>query len=43
MLNDRRDADITPERRERYESRLEMSFGNLVRRLSTSRAQTEAA
>jgi radical SAM superfamily enzyme YgiQ (UPF0313 family) len=27
----------------RYESRLEMSFGNLVRRLSSARAQVEAA
>ena len=27
----------------RYESRMEMSFGNLMRRLSTARAQTEAA
>ena len=27
----------------RYESRMEMSFGNLVRRLSTARAQVEAA
>lgn len=27
----------------RYESRLEMSFGNLVRRLTTARAQIEAA
>jgi len=27
----------------RYESRMEMSFGNLVRRLATARAQVEAA
>jgi len=27
----------------RYESRLEMSFGNLVRRVSSARAQVEAA
>jgi hypothetical protein len=27
----------------RYESRMEMSFGNLVRRLTTSRTQAEAA
>ncbi len=27
----------------RYESRMEMSFGNLVRRLTTARAQIEAA
>jgi len=27
----------------RYESRMEMSFGNLVRRLSTQRARTEVA